>query len=362
MTVLRAPFPWFGGKSRAAALIWSRLGRVPNYVEAFAGSLATLLGRPDAPRLETVNDIDCHIANFWRSLAQDPDRVAFWCDWPVNEADLHARHSWLVHATAGQRQRIREDPEFYDAKIAGWWVWGQSLWIGSGWCRTGDQHEKLPSIGRGGERGVTAGTLWQKRFAMNGHGHAPGIHRQSLSASARRWNSGGRGGGSGVHAPGLRPARSHLSSNGMGITLENEGLYDYLQGLAVRMRRVRVCCGDWKRVLTPAVTTYNGLTGVVLDPPYDDELRSDALYAHDSGTVSADVRGWAIENGDNPEFRIALCGYQGEHEMPASWECVAWKAHGGYSRTEQGQANRELERIWFSPHCLRPGDRLPFEA
>jgi site-specific DNA-adenine methylase len=42
--MMMAPFPWFGGKSRAAKLIWSRLGDVPNYVEPFAGSLAVLLG------------------------------------------------------------------------------------------------------------------------------------------------------------------------------------------------------------------------------------------------------------------------------------------------------------------------------
>lgn len=41
---LRAPFPWFGGKSRAAPLIWEALGDVRNYVEPFAGSLAVLLG------------------------------------------------------------------------------------------------------------------------------------------------------------------------------------------------------------------------------------------------------------------------------------------------------------------------------
>ncbi len=41
--MLKAPFPWFGGKSRAAELIWSRLGDVSNYVEPFAGSLAVLL-------------------------------------------------------------------------------------------------------------------------------------------------------------------------------------------------------------------------------------------------------------------------------------------------------------------------------
>ena len=42
---LKAPFPYFGGKSLAAGLVWSRLGEVKNYVEPFAGSLAVLLGQ-----------------------------------------------------------------------------------------------------------------------------------------------------------------------------------------------------------------------------------------------------------------------------------------------------------------------------
>ncbi len=46
---LKAPFPWFGGKSRVAHLVWERFGDVGNYVEPFAGSLATLLGRPPRP-------------------------------------------------------------------------------------------------------------------------------------------------------------------------------------------------------------------------------------------------------------------------------------------------------------------------
>lgn len=44
--------------------------------------------------------------------------------------------------------------------------------------------------------------------------------------------------------------------------------------------------------------------------------------------------------------------------MPPDWECVPWKAHGGYSRTARGVGNRDKERIWFSPHCLRPSDKL----
>ena len=64
---LRAPMPYFGGKSRIADLVWQRFGRVSNYVEPFAGSLAILLGCPHPGHTETVNDIDALLANFWRA-------------------------------------------------------------------------------------------------------------------------------------------------------------------------------------------------------------------------------------------------------------------------------------------------------
>jgi len=126
--------------------------------------------------------------------------------------------------------------------------------------------------------------------------------------------------------------------------------------LAERMRRVRVCCGDWKRILGPSPTTAIGTTAVFLDPPYAADRGT--VYNEESFDVAHDVRIWAIENGENPELRIALCGYDGEHEMPASWECVAWKANGGYgnqSGQTRGRANAKKERVWFSPHCLNPG-------
>ena len=65
---LQAPFPWFGGKSRAADLVWERFGDTPNYVEPFFGSGAVLLGRPHAPKIETVNDLDCYVANAWAGV------------------------------------------------------------------------------------------------------------------------------------------------------------------------------------------------------------------------------------------------------------------------------------------------------
>ena len=123
-TSYQPPFPWFGAKSPVADVVWAALGDVVNYVEPFFGSGAVLMLRPGgAGRIETVNDADGLLANFWRAIQKDSDAVAEYADWPVNEADLHARHLWLI----GERERITErlmgDPEFYDAKAAGWWVW-----------------------------------------------------------------------------------------------------------------------------------------------------------------------------------------------------------------------------------------------
>jgi DNA adenine methylase len=127
--VIKAPFPYFGGKSRAAHFVWERFGEVKNYVEPFFGSGAVLLSRPDEPHTETVNDLDCMLANFWRALQHDPEAVALAADWPVNEADMQARHLWLTQQEEF-RERMKADPDYFDAKIAGWWVWGISAWIG----------------------------------------------------------------------------------------------------------------------------------------------------------------------------------------------------------------------------------------
>ena len=130
--------------------------------------------------------------------------------------------------------------------------------------------------------------------------------------------------------------------------------------LAARLRRTRVVCGDWTRVLTPTVLRSHGVTGVVLDPPYAHEAegksRDGDLYVHDAPTISADARAWALAHGDDPSLRIVLCGYDGEHAMPETWRCEAWKAGGGYSNQRKGGTNDNArrERLWFSPHCLRP--------
>ncbi len=303
---LKAPFPYFGGKARAAQLVWDRFGDVSNYVEPFFGSGAVLLGRPHPPNTETINDLDCMVANLWRALKNDPDAVAYHADNPVNEADQHARHLWLV-SQEEFRERMKVDPDFYDVKIAGWWLWGQCIWIGSGWCSV-----QLPHLGN-------AGT---------------GVNRQLPHLGSA---------GTGV---------SWLSDPTSGTRAQD--LLAYMRELANRLRLVRVCCGDWSRVLGPSVTFKHGITGILLDPPYADTAeRTSSLYASDSNVVAHAVREWAIANGDNPMLRIALCGYEGEHVMPDTWETVEWKARGGYGSQGDSNENAARERIWFSPACLK---------
>jgi len=375
--MLKAPFPWFGGKSRVADLVWDRFGNVPNYVEPFAGSLAVLLMRPHEAKNETVNDKDAYLSNFWRALQAKPEEVAYFADWPVSEADLHARHQWLVDQ-ADFREKMLTNPEFFDAKIAGWWVWGISQWIGSGWCSKPEWRGRGNGsrTARGIHRQQPIDKVWRKRPVLDGE---RGAHRvsqqlpylssdQGVHAKRPRLGGGGRGvqakrplvgkGGVGVHR-----SRPDISGDG---NASDRGIFsqyatdleDYMAALSEGLRRVRVCCGDWKRVLGPSPTTKIGLTGVFLDPPYSVDERAD-IYNEESRVISHDVRDWALQNAHDPQLRIALCGYEGEHDMPSDWETVYWKANGGFanqkSEGSQGKRNAHRERIWFSPACLRPG-------
>jgi len=319
--MLSAPFPWFGGKSRVAPFIWRAFGNVTNYVEPFFGSGATLLGRPEGwTGTETVNDLDGYVGNFWRALRADPDAVAQYADWPVNENDQHARHLWLVHQRDTLTARLCGDPDFYDAKIAGWWVWGIACWIGAGWCSGNgpwsvDESGRLVHLGDAG-RGVN-----RKLVHLGNAGQ--GVNRKLV----------------------------HLGDAGRG----NDGLHVWMSALADRLRYVRVCCGDWTRVCGPTPTVKLGLTGVFLDPPYSDEAgRQSDLYREDSGDVAHAVREWAIAHGDDPRIRIALCGYGSEHAMPDDWTAQVWKSRGGYGSqgNGNGRANASRETIWYSPHCI----------
>lgn len=323
---LNAPFPYFGGKSRVAHLVWEAFGDVDCYVEPFFGSGAVLLGRPGgAGKVETVNDADGLLVNFWRAVRDDPAEVARHADWPVSEADLHPRHVTLVQQRGTLTEKLMGDPEFYDAKLAGWWVWGACCWIGSGWCsgegpwtiadgRLVDQREtsQLPHL-------TTAGQGVNRKLPHLGDA-GQGVNRQL----------------------------PHLGDAGR--------VYGWFDRLARRLRNVRITCGDWTRVVTDSVTTRHGSTAVLLDPPYDEGAYTYGEVQGDTG-LAQQVGEWAAANGN--VMRIAYCGYEGGPGDLLGWRAVSWSGSGyGGGRDGEGDVNRHRERLWFSPACLDREPRL----
>ena len=290
MNALAAPFPYFGGKRRAAPLVWQALGDPSGYVEPFAGSAAVLLARPafTGRRVETINDADGWLVNTWRALQLSPDAVAAHAFGPVIEIDYHARLAWLQERRTPELVSWLEgDPEAHDAKAAGWWLYVVACGIGDpfgpGPWRVIDGHlRKLPHLGDAG---------------------------QALAA--------------------------------------------YLNRIAERLTRVRITCGSWERVVKPSVTRSgaqgDGSRAIFLDPPY---ATSGDLYAHVDTDVSHAVREWCLTKAD-PAMRIVLCGYDDEHaEMEAAgWTVMEGKSGGGAGYSVRADNGRR-ERLWMSPACL----------
>jgi len=313
------PYIYFGGKRSIASVVWQKFGNVKTYVEPFFGGGAVFWLRPPEhfgsgeKRWELLNDIDGMVVNFLRAVYHDPHAVAHFSDWHITEVDLTARHIWLVNQKEGLVQRLEADPEYYDPKIAGWWVWGINNWIGRGWCS-----------GRGSWTVVDGKMQKASGICMGG------VHKQRPQI--------------GCHTKGMLGASADLVA--------------YLGELSGRLRgyTCKIICGDWKRCVTPCCTVHSGVpVGVFLDPPYGEDRNSE-LYNHDSTQVHKEVLQWCIDNGNNPNFRIALCGYTGYYEEleKLDWQPFYWKANGGYANAgkQKTNDNNNREVVWFSPHCL----------
>ncbi len=239
----KAPFPWFGGKSRAAPLVWELLGDVPHYVEPFAGSLAVLLNRPHQANRsyfsETVNDLDGVIVNAWRAIQWHPDEVAEHVSWPVTEADKTARQIAVQRwRTERNLDLLAGSPKWCDPEIAGWWIWGVCVQIGAigGPWTVDPDTGRIIKQGRGVRRD-------RPHLNNNGMGvNSAGLREAGVSRDRPHLGNDGQGvnsaglretgvyrdrphlhdDGQGVNSPQLREAgvsrdRPHLHDNGMGV-------------------------------------------------------------------------------------------------------------------------------------------------
>ena len=312
---MKAPFPYFGGKSTVASVVWNALGQPVHYMEPFFGSGAVLLARPNydnTKHTETICDKDGFVANVWRSIQFSPDETAKWCDWPVNHADLIARRSELIRNEDRLLDNLTKTPTWHDPVMAGYWIWAASCWIGAGLTTA----KAIPSISTAG-KGVCKKTLQCKR--------------------------------------------PHLGDDGIGVhkKLNHNKIYELFNELSNRLRRVRVVCGSWTRICGGNWQDKMGSVGMFFDPPYGVKAdRQNSIYAQDSLSVAQDVQNWCLERGNLKTHKICLAGYYEEHKnlLKEGWTEHKWKAAGGYGNTSskatKGKENSKKETLFFSPHCV----------
>ena len=331
---LAAPFPYFGGKRRAAPIIWDALGDPGGYVEPFAGSAAALLARPVVigKRVETLNDADGWLVNAWRSIQLSPDEVAKHCEWPATEIDYHARLAWLqARRDADLVAWLEGDPEHHDAKAAAWWLYVCACGIGDPWgsgpWRVVDGHlRKAGNAGKGVNR---------KLPHLGDAGKGVNRELPHLANAGR----------------GVNRKLPHLGDAGQGVNRELP-LRAYMQALSVRLRDVRITCGDWERVVTPsairATRGGDGSVGILLDPPY---TTGADLYGHVDADVSHAVREWC--RTANASLRIVLCGFEDDHDalLADGWRKVQGKSGSASGYSTDPKAHKR-ERLWLSPACL----------
>ena len=359
---LTAPFPYYGGKRRLAPRIWERLGNPTVYAEPFAGSVACLLARPDGPGpREIVCDLDGGICNFWRAVQADPEAVAHWADYPTIHQDLTARHAWLRNWIAENRERLSADPDFHDARAAGWWVWGASLWIGGGWCHVeANMKESRPHLS--GTGGVQTAMSPQNVSAQTGRPHVCN-HEGGMGVAAQKR----------TQIPHIKDA-----GGGSGVSRQTSktrpDILRWFARIQQRMAAVVVLNRSWESALTPSLLMQTASSpdvtvGILMDPPYLTEGRSNALYGSDAAGLSDDcaqqsydwATGWIDEGRPDykargrrgEHYRIAYCAHEGDFPVPPGWE-VMTETLGGIKRADR---RHRRDCVMFSPACVgrQPG-------
>lgn len=296
------PFPYFGGKRNAAREVWRRFGAdIKNYIEPFAGGMSVLLNRPifDMRRLRTyrelANDTDLFLTNFWRTVCRSDNRKLIkLMEFPAGEFELLARRKEMIRRSEELRETLNKSIKSFDAELVAYWLYVQRQWIGGG-ADDVSSSPKLKMV-RARECGLMTGSLEED------------------------------------------------------LTI-----------IKARTRHIRFFQGDWQRAIISATQTVKFTnTGVFLDPPYvnQSDMYKGRLDPNDPlDAVPLAARDWALEFGQYSNFRIAYCGYRHHHDhvFPTGkngWVRYPWQLKNGMSKPIPGE-EREIDMIWFSPHCLR---------
>ena len=126
----------------------------------------------------------------------------------------------------------------------------------------------------------------------------------------------------------------------------------YLQALSAKLRGCYTLCGSWERAVTDSLIQRKQPTAIFLDPPYTlEHTKCHPRFYVSYDDVAGEVAKWAIERGDDPSLRVAVCGVEGEHKFPGDWGVLEWSSNGGFGNMFNSAQQRHDERVWFSPGC-----------
>lgn len=106
--MMKSPLKYHGGKSYIAKKIVALMPPHKRYLEAFSGGLSVLLAKPYEGISEYANDLNDELSNFWRVLAQTPDRMlrALWGT-PLSQSE------WLAAQAAHQTDSVKRATAFF---------------------------------------------------------------------------------------------------------------------------------------------------------------------------------------------------------------------------------------------------------
>jgi len=292
----RQLFPYVGGKYLVATEINRRFDAIDTRIDAFTGSSSWILASEPA-KYEIVNDLDGYVVNYLRAVKYAPEEVARHLDFPRAELELVARHHYVRDKLPELVAKLGGDPDYCDPILAARWAYVMA-------------HSLMHEYKSAGGWSVRDGRLVYERGA--------GRRRVSMTS-----------------APQL-----------LARLVKERRVFEYVAALSERLRCVQVWWNDFEVVVEKADRSDFGVVGILLDPPYPRHLR-DYEYDTDGADVWHRAARWAIANGDNPKYRIAVCGYNDADSdalFPSAWRRFVWRRSG------IGQ-NKDRECIWFSPHC-----------
>jgi hypothetical protein len=295
---MRQLFPYIGGKYTVASEINRRFGAIDTRIDAFTGSSSWILAS-EPVRYEIVNDLDGYVVNYLRAIKYAPEEVARHLDFPRAELELIAYHHYTRDKLPELVARLGGDPDYYDPVIAARWAYVMA-------------YKLDPSLLKPGG--------WLTRDGRLVYERGVGRKRGSMTSNASSYSL--------VSSENAGFRNTSLRSLNDCAAFKYSGTILRLSPRNQKHSHIRRCRHSVSTRPTRATCGISTTTPT----------------AQMSGIAP---RAGRSLNGDNPKLRIAVCGYSDEESdalFPPDWARFIWRRIG------IGQ-NKDMECIWFSPHC-----------